>query len=342
LGWSHVSSTDGTGTDGASPLKRERLILAAWLADQLAGDPEWFPHPVRLIGLSISRGEKALRRSSQDPLTELVLGAALTGAIVTGSYYATRTCIRIAARRSPVLGDAVELLLAWTCLAARNLEQEAAAVVRALDANDIGLARQRLARIVGRDTHALDEPEICRAVIETLAESTSDGILAPLFYMTLGGVPLAMAYKAVNTLDSMIGHADARYFYFGKAAARLDDAANYLPARLTAGAVVASAAIASEADPEAAWKTWRRDGDKHKSPNAGQPESAIAGALRVRLGGRNTYAGEVIAAPIMGAEFAPPSRAQARRAIRIVSTVTVLGAVCGMAFAALARSKEAR
>jgi adenosylcobinamide-phosphate synthase len=202
-------------------------------------------------------------------------------------------------------------------------------VIAALDAGDIVRARQRLARIVGRDTESLDEAEICRAVIETVAESASDGIIAPLFYMTLGGVPLAMAYKAVNTLDSMIGHADARYFYFGKAAARLDDVANCLPARLTAGAIVAT----SGGKAEWAWKTWRRDGDKHKSPNAGQPESAMAGALRVRLGGINTYGGEVIAAPMMGAEFGPPSRVQARRAVRIVAAVTLLGVACGTLFA---------
>jgi hypothetical protein len=154
----------------------------------------------------------------------------------------------------------------WNCLAARNLEQEATSVIDAIDSEDLPLARHRLARIVGRDTQHLDTQEICRALIETLAESTSDSILAALFYMALGGVPLVMAYKAVNTLDSVIGHADERYFYFGKAAVRLDDVANYLPARLTASAIVAVSQFNEHCDQVAAWQTWRGDGDKHKSP----------------------------------------------------------------------------
>ena len=182
----------------------------------------------------------------------------------------------------------------------------------------------RLARIVGRDTQALSETEIHRAVIETLAESACDGIVAPVFYMAIGGVPLAMAYKAVNTLDSMIGHADQRYFYFGKSAARLDDVANYLPSRLTALAIATVAGSAS------ALRTWWRDGGKHKSPNAGQPESAMAGALRVRLGGENTYAGERIASPLLGAEFEQPKLHHAKRALRLVVAVSLLSAAAAV------------
>jgi adenosylcobinamide-phosphate synthase len=148
--------------------------------------------------------------------------------------------------------------------------------------------------------------------------------------MALGGVPLAMAYKAVNTLDSMIGHADARYFYFGKAAARLDDAANFFPARITALGIVAASNFVSDADAKTALHIWKRDGDKHKSPNAGQPESAMAGALHVRLGGDNIYNGEVVSAPLMGAEFMPPSLTESRRAVRVVSVLALLGIVSGI------------
>ena len=151
-----------------------------------------------------------------------------------------------------------------------------------------------MARIVGRDTRHLDADEISRAVVETVAESCSDGVIAPLFYMAIGGVPLAMAYKTINTLDSMIGHADERYFYFGKVAARLDDAVNFLPSRLTALGITATAAIVAGASSATALDTWLRDGMKHKSPNAGQPESAMAGALQVRLGGENSYKGEPV------------------------------------------------
>jgi adenosylcobinamide-phosphate synthase len=249
-------------------LNRCSLIPAAWLLDQLAGDPEWLPHPVHLIGFATARGEVALRRANQSELSELLSGGALSLAVVAIIYYATRQFIRLANRLSPAGGNSVELLLAWNCLAARNLEEEATSVVDAIYTGDLPLARHRLARIVGRNTQHLDTQEICRALIETLAESASDGILAPLFYMALGGVPLAMAYKAVNTLDSMIGHADGGYFYFGKAAARLDDVVNYLPARLTAAAIVAASQFHEHCDPVAAWQTWRRDGDKHKSPNA--------------------------------------------------------------------------
>lgn len=322
-------------------MNRCSLIPTAWLLDQLAGDPEWLPHPVRLIGFVTARGETALRRPNQAELSELVSGGALSLAVVATSYYATHQLIRLANRLSPAMGNTVEVLLAWTCLAARNLEQEATYVVDALDSGDLPLARHRLARIVGRDTQHLDTQEIYRALIETLAESASDGILAPLFYMALGGVPLAMAYKAVNTLDSMIGHADERYFYFGKAAARLDDAANYLPARLTAAAIVAVSNVHEYCDPVAAWQTWCRDGGKHKSPNAGQPESAIAGALHVRLGGDNIYSGELVRAAHIGGEFSPPSLPKVKSAIGLVSVVTLLGVACGVILSACVQTREA-
>ena len=323
-------------------MNRCSLIPAAWFLDQLAGDPEWLPHPVRLIGLATARCEALLLRPGQSKLSKFVSGGVMSLALVATSYYATRQLIRIANRLSPAVGNTVEVLFAWTCLAARNLEQEASSVVDAIDSGDLPLARHRLARIVGRDTQHLGTQEICRALTETLAESASDGILAPLFYMALGGVPLAMAYKAVNTLDSMIGHADERYFYFGKAAARLDDAANYLPARLTAAAIVAVSNVHEHCDPLAAWQTWRRDGDKHKSPNAGQPESAMAGALHIRLGGDNTYGGELVRAAHIGREFSPPSLPKVKSAIRLVSVVTLVGVACGILLSACAQSREAR
>jgi adenosylcobinamide-phosphate synthase len=315
-------------------LKRTALIPAAWLLDQVAGDPEWFPHPVRWMGKTITRGEAALRRPDDSALYELLSGAGLTAFVVGGSYWLTRQAIHLSRRHSRGLGLCVELTLMWTCLAARNLHQEASSVTDALAAGDLSRARVRVARIVGRDTEALSEEEVCRAVIETLAESACDGIMAPLFYMALGGVPLAMAFKAVNTLDSMIGHADHNYFYFGKAAARLDDAANYLPARLTAMCLVAAAGLHGTRA-RTAWRTWVRDGSRHKSPNAGQPEAAMAGALRVRLGGENFYHGERIPAPHLGAEFPPPSLQHALRAIQLVSRVTLLGVGLAVLFSAV-------
>ncbi len=311
-------------------MNRALLLPSVWLLDQLAGDPEWLPHPVRGLGLAIALGETTVRRFVRGNRHNLFAGAAMTFVLVPVTYLLTAGAIHRARRRSGTLGSFVELFLGWTCVAAKNLEQEASRVLDALERNEPASARRQLSRIVGRDTAELQESEICRAVIETVAESACDGILAPLFYMAMGGVPLAMAYKAVNTLDSMIGHADEQYFYFGKAAARLDDAANYLPAQITAAAIVAAAALVPGANWRTAWSTWRRDGCKHKSPNAGQPESAMAGALRVRLGGANTYAGERIASPLIGEEFRHPTVLQARRAVRLVSLVTFLAVAVGV------------
>jgi adenosylcobinamide-phosphate synthase len=316
-------------------MNRSRLIPSAYLFDQLAGDPEWFPHPVRLVGLAITRGEIAIRRHGQSPVFELCTGAALTIAIVAATYTVTRQMIRSAQLLSPHLGNAVELLLAWTCLAAANLQHEAETVEEALVAGNLPLARRRLSRIVGRDTGSLDASDVSRAVIETLAESASDGIVAPLFYLALGGVPLGVAYKAVNTLDSMIGHADTRYFYFGKFAARLDDCVNYVPSRITAAAITVAAGVTARS----AAVTWFRDGGRHKSPNAGQPEAAMAGALRVCVGGNNTYAGEVVVGERLGGRFPPPVLADVRRATRIVSIVTLLSVAAATALLVIVASR---
>lgn len=304
-------------------------LAAAYLFDWIAGDPEWLPHPVRAIGRGIEEGERILRRPGQTPAAELAAGGVLTFGMVVMVYLSTAKTIAWMKKRDRRLGFVAETLLAWTCLASRSLHDEASAVVNALEKHEIVLARQRLSRIVGRDTQTLNEQEISRALIETVAESCSDGVIAPLFYMAIGGVPLAMSYKAVNTLDSMIGHADDRYFYFGKMAARLDDVANFLPSRLTALGITAAALI-DDASPAAALETWCRDGAKHKSPNAGQPESAIAGALQVRLGGESHYAGELLASPLIGEEFAPPTVQKAKQSIRMVAVVSVVGALTAL------------
>jgi adenosylcobinamide-phosphate synthase len=314
-----------------------KVIAAAYLFDWLAGDPEWFPHPVRLIGKGVVEGERVLRRPGQTPAIEIALGGALTFGLVAGTYIGTAMMIARMNKRGRGLGLLTETLLAWTCLASRNLHDEASAVVATLEGGDVVLARQRLTRIVGRDTQHLDADEINRAVIETAAESCSDGVIAPLFYMAIGGVPLAMAYKAINTLDSMIGYADEQYFYFGKVAARLDDVANFLPSRLTALGIAAVAAVVDGASGEASLDTWLRDGMRHKSPNAGQPESAMAGAVAVCLGGDNFYDGDLVAAPLIGERFSRPSTRETKQAIRIVAVASALGA-----FAALVLRRKKR
>jgi adenosylcobinamide-phosphate synthase len=304
-----------------------KVFTAAYLLDWIAGDPEWFPHPVRFIGKGIEEGENLLRRPGQAPILELAAGSALTFGLVAAVYIGTAKMISWMNEQSRTLGFVTEVLLAWTCLASRSLHDEASAVVAALEAGDIILSRRRLARIVGRDTEHLDTAEICRAVIETVAESCSDGVIAPLFYMAIRGVPLAMAYKTINTLDSMIGHADERYFYFGKTSARLDDVANLLPSRLTALGITTAANFIEGTNSSTALSSWLSDGMKHKSPNAGQPESAMAGALQVCLGGENFYGGEPVWTPLIGENFPKPLMQDAKQALRLAAAVSLFGGI---------------
>lgn len=311
-------------------MRSRGILTAAFLFDWIAGDPEWFPHPVRLIGKGVESGERWLRRPGQTPMVEFFAGGALTLGLVSATYLATKKTIGWASRRGRLPGFVCETLLAWTCLASRSLHDESMAVIAAIETGDIVLARQRLARIVGRDTQDLDANEISRAVIETVAESCSDGVIAPLFYLSIGGVPLAMAYKVINTLDSMVGHADERYFYFGKVAARLDDVANLLPSRLTAVGITVAASAFPKTNAKSALATWFHDGAKHKSPNAGHPESAMAGALQVRLGGENFYDGQPLATAFLGEKFPRASVRDAKQAIRLAAAVSVLGAVAAL------------
>ena len=293
------------------------LLGVAYAIDLTVGDPEWFPHPVRLFGLMIRNGERLLRRG--DRLGDLVGGAVLTAAVASIAWASGHP-------RSKLW----QALLAWTALATRSLLDESGAVIEALETGDMATARRRLARIVGRDTANLDEAEIARAVIETLAESACDGIVAPLFWLAVGGVPMAMAYKSVNTLDSMIGHPEPPYRDFGRVAARLDDAMNLVPSRLTAIGIAAAARI-RHADWRQALVVWLRDGSKHASPNAGQSEAAMAGALGVRLGGVNTYDGVERARPHLLATGRAATVADARAARSMVAVVSGFALVAAAA-----------
>jgi adenosylcobinamide-phosphate synthase len=306
-----------------------RLALA-YALDLLLGDPEWFPHPVRWLGALTCAGERCLRSLGRGPKSEMLAGAVLTGSVASAGWALGRP------------NNAMwQVLLAWTALATRSLLNESRAVIRALEADDVELARQRLARIVGRDTAHLDETEISRAVIETLAESTCDGIVSPLFWLAAIGVSGAMSYKAINTLDSMIGHPEPPYRYFGRVAARLDDAVNFVPARLTALGIVAAAKLhpgLRGLDSGRALRIWQRDGDKHASPNAGQSEAAMAGALGVRLGGLSFYDGHPHHTPLLNAEGWPAAVGDAKAALSLVAIVS------GLAFGAalLAVSRRSR
>lgn len=306
-------------------MMKSRILAAAYALDWVVGDPEWLPHPVRLIGWGTEKAEQAVRRRGEGKRFDLVAGGFIAFAMPVASMFLCRAILNRTRRCHRSFGILAEVWLASTCLATRDLLDEATRVLSAIDAGDIDLARLRLARIVGRDTAALDELEICRAVIETLAESLSDGIIAPLFYLAIGDVPLAMAYKTVNTLDSMIGHRDERHLYFGRAAARLDDMANWVPARLSALLVSLAAGAMGKTSGVRAAGVWLSDGAKHASPNAGQVESAMAGALGVRLGGENRYGGEYVRSPHLGGGYSKPAKADARRAQKVIGLASLLG-----------------
>jgi len=218
---------------------------------------------------------------------------------------------------SPYLGFFIAVLISWSCLAARYLHRESRLVADALGRGELAEARRYLSNIVGRDTAELDEPEVWRATVETVAENTSDGVIAPLFYLCLGGPVLAIAYKAINTLDSMVGYRNERYLELGRASARFDDLANFIPARITGLLMVAAAPLLG-LSAKNSWRIMRRDGRNHSSPNSGIPEAAVAGALGIRLGGTNLYAGKPVAKPTIGDPVHELSQTSWRGAVRLM------------------------
>ena len=278
------------------------LLIAAFLLDLAVGDPPWLPHPVVLMGRVVSQGERMLR--SGRPRSDFLSGVVVSVLLVALSAGVAWIIISLFQALPLWLSFIATAALASTTVATRGLLDAVKSIETPLRAGDLAAAREKLSHIVGRETAHLDRNKILTASLESLAESTCDGIVAPLFYLFLGGVPLAMAYKAVSTLDSMIGYRSERYFYFGKFAARLDDLANFLPARLTAGFIVIAAA-AMRLNPARVGRIAWRDRSCHPSPNAGYPEAAFAGAFGVRLGGPSVYFGQEVGKPYLGDDVQP-------------------------------------
>jgi adenosylcobinamide-phosphate synthase len=306
-------------------MKRAALVTIAALLDSVFGDPPSLPHPVRAIGKAIAVGENLGRRIfPATPTGERRGGAALTVGIVAATYGTTALAARV---------PALEAIAGASALALRDLLEHVLAVSIPLKAGNLAAARINLGRVVGRDTDRLDESEIARAAIETLAESACDGVIAPLFYLTLGGAPMALAYKAVNTLDSTIGHIEEPYRYFGAFAARLDDVANFVPARLTAVCIAAAAGFLFGTSADAR-ELQRRDGGRHRSPNAGQVEAAMAGALQVRLGGANRYDGVESPGAQFGESFRRPDAGDVERAMQLTLVASGMAFLCAAAVAA--------
>lgn len=301
-------------------------IVTAFFFDLLLGDPPWLPHPIRVIGRAIERGEGVLRRLLP---FERLSGVLLTLFIVLGTYIATYWGLSLFYQVSYLLHFIASTIILFFTLSVRSLAEETGRVVKALEAGDIGKARKELSGIVGRDTKDLDEREIIRACIETVAENTVDGIISPLVYAFLGGPALAMAYKAVNTLDSMVGYKNERYLYFGWASARLDDLANYVPARVSARLIPMSSYLCGARFKECVYIT-ARDGRKHPSPNSGIPEAAFAGALGVQLGGPSTYGGIPSNKPLIGEPHEPLTIEKVRQSIRMAYVTSFLALGLGI------------
>ena len=307
-------------------------LAVACLLDAAVGDPRWFPHPVRWMGSIVDWCDRRVHQRLLSPAKQRMTGVLLAVALPAGAYGAGALLIWFGSSIGPLWGSAVTVLLAWTTLAARDLIDHGVSVHRALQSDSLTEARSAVAKIVGRDTEEMAESDIVRATVETIAESMADGIIAPLFYLILGGAPLALAYKAVSTLDSMIGHLDDRYRWFGWASARLDDVANFLPARITALLLVLSAGLVSRSWPtmHRAWHIVLRDGGQHPSLNSGHPEAAMAGALGVRLGGINRYDGISIERPYLGDPDQPLTRAHIGRALTLMLWTSLTGVLLGI------------
>ena len=310
-------------------------VLGGFVLDALFGDPAWLPHPVVYMGKAISKLEKFLRpRLPKTPQGELLGGAIVAFCLPVGTFLLTGLVCWGAARLHPLLGLAVQMFWCGQALAARGLVQESMNVYKELKKPDLPGARKAVSRIVGRDTAELTAEGVTKAAVETVAENASDGVIAPLLYMLIGGAPLALTYKTINTMDSMLGYKNEKYLYFGRVPAKLDDVANYIPSRLAALLWVAAAAFTHN-DAKGAWKIWRRDRRRHASPNSAQTESACAGALGVQLAGPAYYFGQYYPKLTIGDALRPIEPEDILRANRMMYVASSFALAWGCALRAL-------
>ena len=298
--------------------------VAAFLLDTIIGDPRSKLHPVVLMGKLISMLESFLRRDSDKPLKKIIKGGALVYAVVIiVMLIGFGIDLLIEEIPNPVAQILAQALVLSFMIAPRTLSRDAYAVYLFLITDDMEYARKRVSWIVGRDTENLNEAEITRATVETVSENTVDGVISPLFYFAIGGLPLAMFYRAANTMDSMIAYKNSKYFFFGQIAARLDDILNYVPARITALLFICAAFIL-QLDYKNAFAMMKRDAKKHPSPNGGYAEATVAGALNIRLGGTNYYFGEPHFRAYMGEPNESLEAEHILGAIRLMYTATIL------------------
>ncbi|PKM81829.1 MAG: cobalamin biosynthesis protein CobD [Firmicutes bacterium HGW-Firmicutes-14] len=303
-------------------------IFAAYVIDLIIGDPRHIPHPVVIIGKGIDAAEKVLRRFAAPVLGLKLSGLILTVIIVGVTYAAMRGIVKGAYRLDHWVGIITEIWFLSTTIAVKGLSSAAMEIYSLLDKGDLSEARRKVGWIVGRDTQSMDEGEITRATVETVSENIVDGIIAPLFYAFIGGVPLAMAYKAVNTLDSMVGYRNEKYMEFGWASAKFDDLCNLIPARVT-GFILLITFLVTGRPVKNALKMIQRDACKHPSPNSGIPEAAMAGALGVRLGGLNYYGGVESFRAYMGDSVTGLKKAHILDTVRIMHVASVITLAAG-------------
>ncbi|MCK4245091.1 MAG: cobalamin biosynthesis protein CobD [Candidatus Omnitrophica bacterium] len=302
-------------------------IIVAYFLDLAFGDPYWFPHPVKGMGRAVTYLGPRLRKIFKG---QKFAGFLLVLIIVGGSYLIVWEVIRWTGKINFWLQFGISSFLIFTALSTKSLGIEAKKVCQALKKRDISLARRRAGVIVGRDTENLNEEEIIRATVESVAESSVDGIISPLFYAFLGGAPLTLAYKAVNTLDSMVGYRNKMYLDFGWFAAKLDDLANWIPARI-GGLLIPSVSFLSGKGFRQSWRVVHRDGNKSPSPNAGIPQAAFAGALSLRLGGCNFYRGEMVEKPLIGRNLKKKEPEDILQAISLMWLASLIFFLLGIA-----------
>lgn len=314
-------------------------FFLGFLLDLLLGDPYCLPHPIRLIGKLISKTEQHLlaKGKERNEVRELKAGKRMVFIVLCCTFLAASAILFLAYGLHPCLGMAVEAVMTYYILAAKCLKVESMKVYRCLKEQDLEKARAAVSMIVGRDTACLDEEGVAKAAVETVAENTSDGVIAPMLYAAVGGPILGFLYKAVNTMDSMIGYKNDKYMYFGRAAAKLDDLVNFLPARISACLMIAASYLGGkDFSGKEAKRIYKRDRRNHASPNSAQTESVCAGALGIRLAGDASYFGKIVKKPTIGDALRKVEYEDIKRANRLMYLTAWLSeAMCLFVMAAV-------
>ena len=307
------------------------VLPLAFLMDCVFGDPRWLPHPVRFIGQSVDLLEKAASRVAKSPWSKRAAGGALVVVLAGGTFLLARFLLGLAFSWHPYLGFALSAYILYTMLAVKDMLVHVRRVLDALEQGNLHLARENVSWLVSRDTEALNEEGVVRAALESLFENTADGVVAPLFYAALGGPALAVLYKTVNTMDSMIGYKNERYYYLGWAAARSDDVLSYIPARLTALLYIAAGMLAGligekRQSLSTVWSVLRRDKSKHESPNSAWPEASAAAVLGIRLGGVDMHRGVSVERPLINEKGRSPRKKDLKAALSLFQSCCWLSA----------------